>query len=233
VRPHPSLLLLDLDNTLADRETAFRTWAAERAATWAPNDNGAADFLMELDADGLCPKPAFAEAVILRFGLRETADAVVADVRQGLLNGLPPIDPHVIHELGRLRAAGWKTALVTNGLQAVQTAKVQHLGAAHLFDAVCISGQLGVRKPDAKIFEIAAEACGVSLTAAWMIGDGLADIQGAHNARIRSIWLSRGRSWKHGDFAPDHVAGSLGEALSLLAEDPDWPTHPSSAPQGA
>jgi len=41
-----------------------------------------------------------------------------------------------------------------------------------LLDACCISGELSIRKPDPRIFEIAAARCGESLDDAWMIGDG-------------------------------------------------------------
>jgi len=62
--------------------------------------------------------------------------------------------------------------VVTNGEADVQADKVDRLGIAPLLDACCISGAIGVRKPDARIFEIAAARCGTPLSNAWMIGDG-------------------------------------------------------------
>lgn len=122
----------------------------------------------------------------------------------------------VVERLRVLRAIGWKLAVVTNGAADVQTQKIDRLGVLPLLDACCISGELGVRKPDPRVFEIAAARCGESLDDAWMIGDGEADIVGAHGAGARSVWLHRGRTWPRSDLRPDHIADGLREALVLL-----------------
>lgn len=44
-------------------------------------------------------------------------------------------------------------------------------GLDELVDAVCISGAVGVREPERRIFEPAAERAGVPLEDGWMIGD--------------------------------------------------------------
>lgn len=67
-----------------------------------------------------------------------------------------------------------------------------------------------------RIFQIAAARCGVRLTDASMIGDGEADIVGAHRAGITSVWLRRGRTWPRSDLRPDRIADDLVEALSML-----------------
>jgi hypothetical protein len=46
-----ALLLLDLDNTLVDREAAFLTWAESKVARWAPGERAAVAFLIEHDDD--------------------------------------------------------------------------------------------------------------------------------------------------------------------------------------
>ncbi len=94
--------------------------------------------------------------------------------------------------------------------------KLDHLGLLPLLDACCISGELGVRKPDPRICEMAATRCGQNLAEAWMVGDGEVDILGARRAGIRSIWLRRGRTWPRSDVKPNHAADSILEALALL-----------------
>ncbi|MCA1681234.1 MAG: HAD family hydrolase, partial [Actinobacteria bacterium] len=66
-----AVLLLDLDNTLADREAAFLTWARSKAKQWAPNQPDALEFLVEQDADGMCPRADFFALLAERFGLSE------------------------------------------------------------------------------------------------------------------------------------------------------------------
>jgi FMN phosphatase YigB (HAD superfamily) len=56
-----------------------------------------------------------------------------------------------------------ETAIVTNGMTDNQREKIYHTGLASLVDAWCISGEVGIRKPDRGIFELAAQRCGTRL----------------------------------------------------------------------
>lgn len=210
------VLLLDLDNTLADREAAFLAWAHSKGERWAPNEPDAVAYLIEQDDDGIRPRREFFSQVRQRFDLQDSVEALVAGYRTELRNALPAVPGYVVERLHGLRAAGWKLAVVTNGDAQVQAQKIDHLGILGLLDACCISGALGIRKPDPRIFEIAAARCGESLTGAWMVGDGEADIIGAQRAGVQSIWLHRGRAWPRPDLRPNHIANNLHAALALL-----------------
>lgn len=210
------LLLLDLDNTLADREGAFLAWARVKAREWAPTEPNAVAYLVEHDGDGMCPRREFFSAVGARFGLQRPVDTLVADYREQFVQALPAIPDDVLARVRELRAEGWKVAIVTNGDAKTQRAKLDHLGLPPLLDACCISGELGIQKPDPRIFEMAASRCGENLVGAWMVGDGEADILGAHRAGIQSIWLHRGRTWPRSDIKPDHTANGVLDALALL-----------------
>lgn len=54
--------------------------------------------------------------------------------------------------LARLRDAGLQTAIVSNGRDAFQRAKIAALGATRLVDAIVTSGAFGLKKPDPAIF---------------------------------------------------------------------------------
>jgi len=211
------LLLLDLDDTIADREAAFLAWARAVAQQWAPDDADAVAYLVEQDADGYRPREELFALLAERYALREPVETLVADFRDALRAALPPVREDVKERLRALRAAGWKVAVVTNGGADFQAGKIDQLELAPLLDACCISGALGVRKPDPRIFEIAAERCGGTLAGAWMVGDAEVDVVGAHRAGIASIWLHRGREWTREDVRPDRVAGDLLAALGMLA----------------
>ncbi len=211
-----ALLLLDLDDTLADREAAFLAWARDRVREWAPTEPDAVAYLVEQDGDGYRPRPEFFSAVVVRFGLQRPVEILVAEFRRQLVAAFPAVPDDVIARVRALRADGWRVAVVTNGDANGQRAKLDHLGLPALLDACCISGELGIRKPDPRIFQVAAERCGEDLAEAWMVGDGEPDILGARHAGIRSVWLHRGRTWPRSDVTPDHIAGGLLEALALL-----------------
>ena len=214
------LLLIDLDNTLVDREGAFLAWARSKADQWAHGDPRAVAYLVEQDDDGFRPRHELFRVVREQFDLRPSVEELVTDFRRELREALPAVPEEVIDRLRALRADGWKIAVVTNGDQLGQAGKIDHLGLAQHVDACCISGELGVRKPDPRILEIAAARCGAELTDAWMVGDAEADIMAAHRARIPSIWLRRRRNWRRSDLTPGHVADGLLEALSLLGTVP-------------
>ncbi len=213
-----AVLLLDLDNTLADRDAAFLAWARSKARQWAPDQPDAVAFLVEHDADGMRARGEFFALLAEHFGLNEPVRALVAEFRRELRAALPPLREDVKDQLVALRAAGWKIALVTNGDADGQAGKVDQLGLSPFLDACCISGALGVRKPDPRIFQIAAAQCGETLPGAWMVGDSEDDIVGAHRAGISSIWLHRGRTWPRADLRPHRTVADIGEALSVLRD---------------
>ena len=63
-----------------------------------------------------------------------------------------------------LAAAGVPLALVTNGASCLQREKLAGSGLADRFDAVVVSGDLGVGKPDASVFRHALSLLGARRT---------------------------------------------------------------------
>ncbi len=61
-----------------------------------------------------------------------------------------------IDALRALRNGGWRIRVVSNGVTAHQARKLEITGVADVVDAVCISEEVGARKPDRRIFEEAA-----------------------------------------------------------------------------
>jgi putative hydrolase of the HAD superfamily len=86
-----------------------------------------------------------------------------------------------------------RLALVTNGAPDVQREKLSHTSLARSFEVTVISAELGVGKPDPRIFEAALVALAIPPDEAVMVGDSLArDVAGAHAAGLRAIWIDRG-----------------------------------------
>ncbi|HVX42888.1 MAG TPA: HAD family hydrolase [Mycobacteriales bacterium] len=210
------LLLLDLDNTLVDRAAALRRWAGEYVdALGAPPED--VEWLIAADRDGFENREVLAAAIREHFGLDPTGQAEVLEIlRGGLVENLV-LDPAVPEKLVAARAAGWIPVAVTNGTVQQQERKLRHTGLDRYLSGWVISEGAGIRKPDARIFQLAAERVGQATDGAWMIGDSAAaDIGGAHNAGLCSIWLHRGRPWPDLDFTPTALAGSVAEAIATV-----------------
>jgi putative hydrolase of the HAD superfamily len=85
-----------------------------------------------------------------------------------------------------------RLALVTNGASCLQREKLERSGLAAHFDAVVVSGDLGVGKPDAAIFGHALSLVGGAPDDAVMIGDTVErDIDGALALGLRAVWINR------------------------------------------
>lgn len=92
--------------------------------------------------------------------------------------------------------------------------------------AFCISpAEAGVQKPDPRMFEVALARAGVSPERAVHVGDQpLYDIEGAHRARLRAVWLNRDGSAWPAEYAPAAAEiaslADLNHALERLARAP-------------
>lgn len=211
----PPLLLIDLDDSLVDRRAGFGIWAGRFCAEHGLGDETA--WLREIDADGYAPREDFLARIVERFELEATVEELLALYREEYPRCIPAPSAAAFELLAQLRERGWKIGVVTNGVH-TQGTKLAVTGLAEVIDACCISGVDGYRKPDPRIFRLAAERCGTTLDGAWMAGDNPhADIGGAHALGLRTIWFRLGRTWAEPDFEPTLAVDSLEEALAHLA----------------
>jgi putative hydrolase of the HAD superfamily len=103
-----------------------------------------------------------------------------------------PLFPDADEVLVRL-AGTVKLGLITNGVSGLQRRKLNGCGLLHWFDAVAVSGEVGIGKPQPGIFEWTAKQLGVPLEKCVMVGDNPErDVQGGLNAGIATVWVDRG-----------------------------------------
>jgi 2-haloalkanoic acid dehalogenase type II len=126
--------------------------------------------------------------------------------------------------LQALRAAGYKMGIVSNaGDDADVQTLVDKTGLRDYFDFVLSSAACGIRKPNPRIFEIALENWGLPAARTAMVGDTLgADVLGARNAGVFSIWITRRADTPanrdHEDtIEPDATIATLADLPGLLA----------------
>ncbi|MHB8670418.1 MAG: HAD family hydrolase [Acidimicrobiales bacterium] len=116
------------------------------------------------------------------------ADAYVEAQRGGhpLIDGAAA----TVRELvGRVRLG-----LLTNGPADIQRLKLDQSGLADCFDAVVISGEVGVGKPSVEAFGRVLDGLSVGPDDAVMVGDSWErDVRGAVSAGIAPVWVAGGR----------------------------------------
>jgi putative hydrolase of the HAD superfamily len=125
--------------------------------------------------------------------------------------------PDAVETLVRLKASH-KIALLTNGAPDLQREKIAASGLAPHFNAIAVSGEHGIGKPRAEIFDILLAELGVSADCAVMVGNSLErDIAGAINAKLAAaIWLQVPGSEEHAEVKPHHTVRGLHEIPGLV-----------------
>jgi putative hydrolase of the HAD superfamily len=208
-----TLMLFDLDGTLLDHDTA----EAEAIAGWIddagfPTDvDGAASVRIwrQLSEaayrDYFSGRTTFADQRRIRMrrflpqmGMDVTdmseqdLDRHFQEYSHRYHEALRPF-PDVIGSLTRL-ASTHRVAVLTNGDQAKQDAKMKRTGLAALVETTVASSSLGIAKPDPAVFRAALGRLGGSPARATYVGDRLdVDAQAATAAGLTGIWLNRTR----------------------------------------
>jgi FMN phosphatase YigB (HAD superfamily) len=207
------LACFDLDNTLIDRDGSFRKWAR-----WWVGLNGlgegAVEWLVAVDNGGFRGRAELFGMARERFGLVAPVEELVA-----AYNEEHPlftwVEPAVLDGIASLRSAGWRVAVVTNGETVQQDLKLEYTQIGAAVDYACVSGTVGVRKPDRRIFELVAERTGTALDGGWMVGDHPAyDVAGGIAAGLQTIQV--GHDHKADGPVADHQVGSVVEAFGLI-----------------
>ncbi|MGW4619534.1 HAD family hydrolase [Streptomyces sp. NPDC004592] len=213
------LALFDLDNTLIDRSGGLEDWA--RTFVRSRRLPRAAESVVR---DRLRDRAYPADFVLLRtvLGLGDDPGNLWREYVAGVARSVRPF-PGVKEGLEGLRRSGWTLGIATNGAGDIQRAKLDTTRLAPLFDGICVSEEVGVRKPERRLFEAAATACGVELSAGgWMIGDNpVADMDGARAAGLRTVWVANGRAWPDGLRKPVAAVHRIAEGIELLREIED------------
>lgn len=122
-----------------------------------------------------------------------------------------------VHEgLEALSAAGWSVALCSNKPEAWCRSLLEHFGLADRFAHIAGGDSFPRMKPEPEPILGIMKACGpTSPEATWLVGDSATDVGAAKAAGVGSVFVTYGYH-SPGDFAPDHEANSLPDAVALL-----------------
>ncbi len=221
-------LLIDNDNTIMDFN------AAEKKALYdvltecgLPNDDATCHLYHEInDAQWKALERGETTQAILKveryrqllahLGRTDLSAEAIAVAYEAKLASHPDLLPGA-EDFIRAIHGKMKIALVSNGVSAIQRGRLSRSPLLPLFDAIVISEEVGVAKPDPKLLHVAMDMLGCTdKTQAVMMGDSLtADIQAAVNAGVDSIFFSP--KGKESDL-PTYTVRTHEEALRLLTE---------------
>ncbi|KKZ93131.1 HAD family hydrolase [Bacillus wiedmannii] len=100
------------------------------------------------------------------------------------------IDQNTIHFLNHIKSH-FKIGIITNGSTHRQKAKIINTNLNNYFDTIIISEEVGLSKPDKRIFELALNKLNMQPEDVLFIGDDLEkDIAGPQNANINGVWFN-------------------------------------------
>ncbi len=112
---------------------------------------------------------------------------------------------------------GYKIYVITNGIVELQKPRIMNSAIASYISNIIISEQVGVSKPNCKIFNILLEKENLTSDEVIMVGDSLEkDVKGAQNANIKAIWYNPYNKNDNYDIIPDYQIKDLLNIKKLL-----------------
>ena len=206
-------VIFDLDQTLLDRTATFHRFLEKQYLRFQcdlktiPLAEYIAAF-QRYDDNGYAPKSDVYTQVCAKLPL-SFGEELHTDFKE-VYGQEPVLFDDAVTVLESL-AGKYKLGLITNGRSIGQNAKIDGAGIRRFFDAIKISEEEGVKKPDPVIFRRCLEQLGVSPTQAVYIGDHPEkDVMAAQQLGLKGIWV-RNRNYT----APESAEGSV-DSLSEL-----------------
>jgi FMN phosphatase YigB (HAD superfamily) len=129
---------------------------------------------------------------------------------------IPPTHAELVRGLARRYRLG-----ILSNFDEVKTGRqiIADTGVLSLFETIIISAEVGLRKPNPRIFTLILDALDLPAEQVLFVGDThYDDVIGARRARIPVAWLARGRAAEFNDHEhPDYILQELVELPALLA----------------
>ena len=120
---------------------------------------------------------------------------VDAALRADLLDAYRRLDayPEVRPLLLALEAAGVRTAILSNGSPAMLDSAIVAAGIADLLDATVSVDEIGIYKPDPRVYDLALRRLGVTTAEVTFQSSNAWDVAGAAAFGLRTFWINRTR----------------------------------------
>lgn len=112
----------------------------------------------------------------------------------------------------------YQLIIITNGLKDVQDNRIRNSTIAKYFQSIVVSEEVGVSKPDSKIFEHALRNINyTNKSKILMVGDSLtSDIQGGINFGIDTCWYNPNRIQNKSELNPTYEISNLMNLINII-----------------
>jgi 2-haloacid dehalogenase len=140
-------------------------------------------------------------------------------LRERLMNLYLTLDafPEVPETLQRLKTAGLKTAVLSNGTTDMLHSAIGNAGIGHLLDIVLSVEEVGVYKPHASVYQLAVGRLGIQREAISFQSSNSWDAYAASAFGMRVVWCNRyGQQPERLPGKPDREVRSLADLPGLL-----------------
>jgi putative hydrolase of the HAD superfamily len=150
-------------------------------------------------------------------GKLEQMPLFLAEMSRGISRQRLGLYPHVREMLDVLRER-YPLALVTDTQSAYPRGELHKVGLLGYFDPIIVSGDLGYRKPDRRLFQLALDAMHVAAQNALYVGNDMhRDIFGAREAGMTTVMFDSDQGTKaHLDCVPDYTITDFRDLLKIL-----------------
>jgi 2-haloacid dehalogenase len=150
----------------------------------------------------------------------ETLAIEKSGLRDRLMNLYLTLEPfpEVPEVLRRLKTAGLRTAILSNGSPMMLDAAVRESGLSTLLDAVLSVESVGVYKPHPKVYQLAVDRLGIPAAAIAFQSSNAWDAYAASAFGMQVVWCNRyGQRPERLPGKPDRMVRSLAELPALVA----------------
>jgi 2-haloacid dehalogenase len=142
-----------------------------------------------------------------------------APIREPLMQAYRSLEayPEVPAVLERLRRGGVKLAILSNGEPEMLAAGARSAGIDGLLDAVLSVEEVGVYKPDPKVYQLALGRLGARAGEVAFMSSNAWDVHGAACFGLRPVWINRlGAPRERLPEGPEHELRDLSALPELL-----------------
>ncbi|MCR9212452.1 MAG: haloacid dehalogenase type II [Proteobacteria bacterium] len=145
-----------------------------------------------------------------------------AELRDRLMNLYLKLSsyPEVKSMLESLKAAGKKTAILSNGTPKMLDAAVENAGIGHLLDGCYSIEDVGIYKPDPSVYQMAVDELGVAPSAISFQSSNAWDAYAAKAFGFNVVWCNRfGQAAERLPGTPDAEITNLSQLLPIVGAD--------------